>query len=501
MFREKKKQLNMPNPDNGNSDSFQTEGSAREKNSVKNNQILYVSYFFVALFLVMGGYLCYFVATSEQDMINNSYNSRQEMLISQNYRGTIYSKDGDKLAYTQTNEDGSETRIYPYGNLFAHSVGYSTNGRTGIEALANYYLINSNAPLSDKVVNDMAGIKNPGDSVYSTLDVNLQQVASKALGVYYGAIIVTEPSTGKILAMVSKPDFDPNEILTIWDSLLVDTESSILLNRVTQGLYPPGSTFKIITSMEYIRENPDTYHNYAYQCNGRFTFNGNTIKCYHGSNHGSVNLIQSFAKSCNSSYANIGVGLDRTRFADTLKDLQFGKDLPWKLEYRKSSVSISEESDTDEIMQTSIGQGKTQISPLHLNMITSAIANGGVSMKPYMIEKVTNYNGNMIKEFKPDSNGRMMTEEEAEILKEMMWEVVKTGTGKVLNDAAYTSAGKTGSAEFTSGDSDSHAWFTGFAPVEDPQVCVTVIVEQAGSGGDYAVPMAKRIFNAYFEGK
>lgn len=475
------------------------EQDTSKKKRNQNREILYVAYFFVALFLVMGGYLCYFVATSEQDMINNSYNSRQEMLISQNYRGTIYSNNKEVLAETKIADDGTETRVYPYANLFSHSVGYSTNGRMGVEAQANYYLINSNAPLSDKVANDMTGKKNPGDNVYTTLDVDLQEVAYKSLGVYEGAVIVTEPTTGKILAMVSKPDFDPNEIESIWESLLNDNESSILLNRVTQGLYPPGSTFKIVTALEYIRENKDTYSSYHYSCNGRYTNDGNTIQCYHGTNHGGINFTTSFAKSCNSSFANIGMNLNRDSFADTLGDLLFDKELPWDLIYRKSSVHMDDTLSTEEMMQTSIGQGKTQISPLHLNLITSAIANGGTAMEPYMIEKVTDYRGNSVKSFRSSTAGRLMTEEEADILTGLMEEVVLTGTGKVLNDAEYTAAGKTGSAEYNNIKGDSHAWFTGFAPIENPQICVTIIIEGAGSGGDYAVPIAKRIFNSYFE--
>ena len=122
-------------------------------------------------------------------MINNSYNSRQEILLSRNYRGTIYSRDGDVLAETRLNEgvgeedSQEETRIYPYGKLFAHAVGYSTKGRTGVEALANYYLINTSTSLANKAANDLAGIKNPGDSVYTTLDVDLQQVADDQLNI------------------------------------------------------------------------------------------------------------------------------------------------------------------------------------------------------------------------------------------------------------------------------------------------------------------------------
>ena len=463
--------------------------------SANRPEIIVTSCFFGLLFAAMIGYLGYFVATSEQEMVNNSYNSRQEILLSRNYRGAIYSRDGEVLAQTRLDEDQNESRVYPYGRLFAHAVGYSTKGRTGVESLANYYLINTNTSLANKAANDIAGIKNPGDNVYTTLDLDLQQVADSQLNIYKGAVVVTEVSTGKILAMVSHPDFDPNEIAQIWDSLMDDEDSSVLLNRVTQGQYPPGSTFKIVTALEYIRENPDTYNNYSYFCNGYFSSGTGRINCYHGTNHGQVGFESSFAKSCNSSFANIGVNLDQESFEETLDELLFNQELPIAFPYSGSKANVVEQVSMNELMQTSIGQGRTQISPIHLNMITSAIAGGGVLMKPYVVDRIENDAGRVVKSFQPSAYGSLMSEDEAEILKGLMESVVEK-----LSGLSYTAAGKTGSAEYNDVKEDSHAWFTGFAPVEEPEICVTIIVEGAGSGGDYAVPIARRIFDAYFNG-
>ena len=457
--------------------------------------------FFILLFGGMLVYLARFVATSEQEMVNNSYNSRQQILLSRNYRGSIYSRDGEALAETILDEEENEVRSYPFGNLFSHVVGYSTKGRMGVEAEANYYLINTHTAISNKIENDVAGKKNPGDNVYTTLDVQIQEVADKQLNVYRGAVVVTEVKTGRVLAMVSHPDFDPGSIQTIWDDLVADSGSSVLVNRATQGLYPPGSTFKIVTALEYIRENPDTYQKYRFQCNGSYQNGDSKISCYHGSNHGAVDFIKSFAKSCNSSFANIGMSLDRDRFADTLEDLMFNKELPLTMNYGKSSAHMGDEISTDEMLQTSIGQGRTQITPIHLNMITCAIANKGVLMKPHVIDRVENDEGQLVKKFKDDAYGRLMSEQEAAILSQMMTTVVEEGTATKLKGLEYTAAGKTGSAEYNNVKGESHAWFTGFAPAEDPEVCVTIIVEGAGSGGDYAVPIARRIFDAYFNEK
>ncbi len=464
-------------------------------------EILSVMIFFVVVFLSMMVYLGHFVATNEQELINNSYNSRQELLLSQNYRGTIYSADGQALAETIFDSAGNEYRDYPYDNLFSHVVGFSTNGRTGVEAFSNYYLINSNISMADKVANTTAGVKNPGNNVYTSLDVDIQEAAYKALGVYDGAVVVTEVSTGRVLAMVSKPDFDPNQIVEMWDSLQEDTESSVLLNRATQGLYPPGSTFKIITALEYIRENPDTYNKYSYVCNGSYKNGNDKIKCYHGSVHNLVDLTKSFAKSCNSSFANIGMSLDKEEFKDTLDSLLFHQDLPWNFLHAQSSTPVSTDLSDSEMLQVSIGQGKVQMTPLHLNLITAAIANDGVLMRPYVVDRIEDANGNMVRSYKPTEYGALMTEEESAILQELMVEVVESGTGTRIQGYGYTVAGKTGSAEYNSNTDDSHAWFTGFAPVENPEIAVTVIIEGAGSGGDYAVPMARRVFDAYFDSK
>lgn len=465
----------------------------------RNRQIMAVTWLFVGMFFAMMGYTCHYAVTHKQTLMNNSYNTRQEILVAQNSRGTIYAAGGQVLAETKTDEEGKETRVYPYANMFSHAVGYASNGRFGIEAFANYYLINSNTKLSEKVASDMAGEKYPGDSVITTLDVDLQKIAYDSLGMYSGAVIVTEPSTGRILAMVSKPDFDPNEIDAIWDDLIKDKDSSVLLNRTTQGLYPPGSTFKIVTALEYIRENPDSYSQFTYQCNGHFSHGEERINCYHGTSHGGENFTKAFAKSCNSAFASIGLTLDRKKFGETLDDLLLNQELKVDFAYNQSKLFMNADVEDADVMQAAIGQGTTQMTPLELNMITAAIANDGVLMTPYLIDRVETKDRTVVKQFSPDTYKRLMSEEEAQIMTELMEEVVKSGTGTKLSGLSYTAAGKTGSAEYNQVKSDSHAWFTGFAPVEDPQVCVTIIIEGAGSGGDYAVPITKRILDAYFE--
>lgn len=472
----------------------------RKRRSTKNREIILMSIFFSGLFCVMIGYLFVYVRDNEQTLMNNSYNARQAILASENTRGTIFDRNGEKLAYTQE-EEGEEERVYPFENLFSHVVGFSTKGKTGIESLANYYLINSNIPLSEKVENDVAQRKNPGNEVHTTLDSNLQKVVYDSLGIYKSACVVTNVKTGEVLAMVSKPDFDPNTIVQDWDKYVEEEKtknSSILLNRATQGLYPPGSTFKVITSLEYLKENNTTVEGYHFNCNGRFTYGDTTIQCYHGANHGSEDYHKAFAKSCNSAFSSIGVELDRNKFGNTLDTLLFNSELPIDINYSKSMLEMDDAITDDEMIQISIGQGKAQITPMHMNMITSAIANDGLLMRPKFINRVLSANGNIVKTYASESYGQLLSKEEADVLTELMVGVVNEGTATKLKTEDYQAAGKTGSAEYNGVKEDSHAWFTGFAPAEDPEIAVTIIIEGIGSGGDYAAPIAKRIFDAYF---
>lgn len=462
-----------------------------------NREILIITYIFIGLFIMLIGYFTNFMVLQSKDVINNPYNKRQDLLAKRIIRGKILGSEKEVLAYTIENEDGTNERIYPYKNLFSHIVGRTLNGKTGIESSENFILLTSNANPIKKVMNELAGEKNIGDNVITTLDVDLQNIASDALGDKKGAIIVMEPSTGKILAMVSKPNYDPNNIANDWEGLVEDSKgNSALINRATQGLYPPGSIFKILTALEYMRENED-YIKYRYNCTGKGIFNDVLINCYNHTKHGEVDLIESFAKSCNTSFSNMGLTLDLDSFKRLCEDFLFNNDLPTNLPYNKSSFVLDGKSNVSDIAQTAIGQGKTQISPFHATLIVSAIANAGTLMKPYVIDRVENYNGDIIKKYMPSSYSTIISSSEASSLTKMMRSVVTDGTATALNNNKYTVAGKTGSAEFDK-KQPAHAWFVGFAPAKKPKIVISVIVEGVGTGGKYAVPIAKKVMDEYF---
>lgn len=468
----------------------------KKKKINKNNQIVKISYIFVGIFLCMILYFSYFQIFEGQEVINNTYNKRQDVFESFTIRGKIITESGEVLAETKVDSLGNETRIYNYGNLFSHAVGISTNGKMGIELSQDYSLLGSDVNIFEKVSNEFKDEKTLGNNVITTLDVELQKAAYNALGNNDGAIIAIEPDTGKVLAIVSKPDFDPNTVSENWDAIISDDANSCLVNRATNGLYTPGSTFKIFTFLEYIRENSD-YRNYLYECQGSITVGENKVSCYNGIWHGNEDLFQSFAHSCNSSFINIGLMLDMNSFASTCKGLFFNRNLPTKLEYKPSSFELNQDSSEFEIMQTSIGQGKTLVSPLHMAMIASAIANDGVLYEPYIVSKVTNHNGYEVKSYKPTKYGELFTKDEVNLLKEAMGDVVEYGTGTRLKNDKYSVYGKTGTAEINSGD-NAHSWFVGYAEDGNDKIAICVVMEEMPPGSTWAVPVAGEVFGAYF---
>lgn len=470
-------------------------------NQKSNRSILCMTYFIVGIFVCLIVYLGYFMQFERESVINNPYNGRISLFSDKVVRGKILAADGTVLADTGEDEFGDEKREYPMGQIFAHAVGYLDKGKTGLEAQVNFYLLSSHINLLQQIGNDLAGEKNPGDSVITTLDAGLQKAAYDLLGDRKGAVVVMEPGTGKILAMVSRPAFDPNTLDEEWEALTGEDENAKsqakLLNRVSQGLYPPGSTFKIITALEYIREHPQDYENFTFDCTGYYQEGEYTIQCYHGTAHGHQNLQQAFANSCNGAFAYLGLSLDKGRLKSLAEETLFNNELPVSFTYSKSSYQMEETADVWETLQTSIGQGKTQITPLHNGMIAAAIANGGTLMRPYMVDRVENVAGDTVKKYMPEAYGPLMSAKEAETLTGFMKEVVNSGTASALRTDAYTVAGKTGSAEFDK-NKETHGWFVGFAPAENPEIAVSVLVEESGSGGRTAAPIARGIFDTYF---
>ncbi|MBQ9610818.1 MAG: penicillin-binding protein 2 [Lachnospiraceae bacterium] len=479
---------------------LEKEKERAHNNKIKNKPILVITYFMVTVFVCMIGYVIYFMQFKSMSVIANSRNVRQDSFAETVERGDIITCDGVVIATSHTDEGGNTTREYPYSNMFAHVVGFDKYGKTGIELQANFYLLRSHINIFERIYNELGNVKNRGDNVITTIDFALQEAAYNALGNCKGAVIVMEPDTGKVLAMVSKPDFNPNEIDDVWEYVHSDegSESTELLNRATQGLYAPGSTFKVVTLLEYIRENPYSYLSYEYNCSGSEIYAGVNIHCYDSTAHGHETLADSLAYSCNASFANIGMGLDFGEFNKTAEKLLFNSELPYENEYNMSEFVIDENSAKSEMPQTAIGQGNTRITPIHNLMIVSSIANGGALMRPYLVDKIVNDDGADVKKFQGKAYGNLMTSEEALILTDYMKGVCDYGTAaRFFRDTPYDVAGKTGTAEYDN-EGNCNSWFIGFSNPDNPDICISVVVEDYNSNGLSATSVAKSVFDTYY---
>lgn len=467
----------------------------------KNNKSIIVStLIFVITFIAMAGYLIYFNLTQVESIINNSYNKRQGVLSRRTIRGSILSDDKTKLAVTNVDDDGNETRYYPYSGLFSHTIGYLNNGGYGLESLYGYYMLHSNQNFFEQIGNDLSGNRNTGDNVVTTLNVGLQKACYDALGSNRGAVIVMEPSTGKILAMVSKPDFDPNTLAANWSQITGEGSDSVLVNRATQGLYPPGSTFKLITMLEYLREHKNDYGQYHYICDGTYELGNNTINCVRTTAHGDVDLFSSLAVSCNCSFINIGLSLDLDRYKKTAEKMLFNKELPTNLEYNKSRFVLNGESSEWDIAQTSFGQGKTVITPFHLALITCTIANNGTLMEPYLVSSVESTNGMTVKKFKEEKYDTLITEKEASLLKKGMEQVVKDSFSWLFGGVEYTLAAKSGSAQYGT-EGYEHSLYASFSPADNPEIAVVAVVEGGPQRNTTAAEVTKQIYDYYYSNK
>ncbi|MBR6281849.1 MAG: penicillin-binding protein 2, partial [Lachnospiraceae bacterium] len=391
----------------------------------------------------------------------------------------------------------NEHRTYPGGEMFSHVVGYYIHGRSGIEKDANQLLLSSHEDYSEQMQRIITGKKVRGDSVVTTLDSRMQAIAYNDIGNYFGAVMAMDPDSGKILCMFSRPYFDPNTLEAEWESIVTDQSSSRLLNRCTQGLYAPGSTFKIVTALSYLQQGGSLDDRFS--CSGSMDVNGMTFHCFNSISHGNMDLRKAFAKSCNMTFGTIGMELDSKAYRKTAEQLLFNRELPVDFStYKESSFDVDADMADDLVFQTGFGQGHTLVTPLHMSMIASAIANDGVLMKPYLIDHTLTESGELVKTFLPDKADTLMTVEEAQSLQELMRGVVTGGTGTVLQSDIYDAYGKTGTAEFSSDKEEAHSWFVGYATNGNKKLAIAVIIEEGGRSSSLSMPLVKDIFDYYF---
>jgi peptidoglycan glycosyltransferase len=450
------------------------------------DRVKIIKYTYLSLFALVCLYLLYFNLFEARVIYSNSYNRRLRESSNNIIRGSVLDKNGEVLVKSTKYKSGIK-RTYVYPRYFSHIIGYSSAnyGSSGLEALYNKELMSSGDTMEDlrSKINDYY-IK--GNNIILTLDRSLQVYAADQLRGKKGAIVVLRPDTGEILAMVSKPDFDPSGIQNNWESLIND-KNSPLVNRASEGLYPPGSIFKLIVTSSILK---NSLQGNEVECTGEVNVDGYTIKDSEGEAHGKITLADALKHSCNSYFIRQGLLLGNSNLYSEATRFRFNKKI--QTDIKITGSVFPGKNDNRSIAQQSIGQGEVLMTPLHAAMMAASIANKGIMMQPYIVSNITNSENKIIKEFKPKQISQVMDENTANTIKDMMVEVVKSGTGTRAKVSKVTVAGKTGTAE-VSGGLKSHAWFVGFAPADSPEVAIAVLIENGGSGGSTAAPIASKV--------
>jgi len=403
----------------------------------------------------------------------HAFNARVNMEGS-GLRGTIYDAGGVVLAYTD--EQG---RHYPHGARFSHVVGYSGMSRAGLELSQNFMLERLSRELWQMTRAVVFDDEIRGNSIKTTLNADVQNLLYNGFGSSRGAAVVLCVETGGVVAMLSAPNFDPNRVIADWSSLLADGHSP-LLNRASGGLYPPGSTFKLVTALAVMEYDMELL-NFTMTCTGHASFEGENLQCWGGNAHGAVDFNRAMALSCNGYFAQLAL-LIPPEYLITAAERAglFNQPIAFELSAAMPLFAMNTDAGTAELIQTAIGQGRSLATPLNMALLTAAIANEGIMMEPFLVDRTVGAFGNTIRTTSPRRVGRVMTAEQAELLRISMVHTVNSGTGAPAAQAHVQIAGKTGTAQNETGI--DHSWFVGFAPADEPRFAISIIIENTGGG-------------------
>ena len=464
-------------------------------------------------------FLSLFVAASAMQVVNAeglNNDSRNQRAVYDGYktqRGAILVNNKPIAESVKTSNSYRYLRKYS-GDQYSAITGFYSlfQGRTGLENVLDSSLRGDNSAAFFEQLNALlSGNPVTGASVELTIDEEVQQVAWDALGSMKGAVVAIEPSTGRILALVSKSGFDANLLSTHntadasanYKKLLTDKNSPLINRAIGGNLYAPGSVFKLIVAAAAFESG-----NYSPQSKlpnpPKYILPGTTTaitnsgegKCGGAK---TVSIATALKLSCNVPFAQLGIELGQSAIAQQAKAFGFGESLSIPL---KSTASVYPENlDDAQTGLTAFGQFDVRVTPLQMAMVSAAIANGGVEMKPYMVDQIFTSNLTLLEEGVPTELRRSITTSTAERIKQMMIAAVSSGVSSNAKIAGVKVAGKTGTAE--NGPKDPYTlWFTGFAPADNPQIAVAVVIEdgggkgQSGRGNTLAAPIAKKVMEA-----
>ncbi|MDP9847823.1 peptidoglycan D,D-transpeptidase FtsI family protein [Streptosporangium lutulentum] len=405
-------------------------------------------------------------------------------------------------------------RKYPGGKVYAPITGYfAPESERDMELAENSLLNGTSADLLIRRSLDLFSAKqSKGANVDLTINPKAQEAAYKALGASgkKGALVAIEPKTGAILAMVSIPTYDPNllskankdTVNQAYNKLDKDPDKP-LVNRAIERSYPPGSTFKVVTLSAYLESDdtigPETQVNAPTVLDLPNTTDDLPNSGGAACGSGRVTLSFALEQSCNTPFAQMGMDLGYDAIQEQAKKYGIGGE-PLEIPLPVAGSSIGKREDQAALAMTSIGQRSNQMTPLQMAMVAAGIANNGVVMKPYLVNKIADSEGDEIQSADPEELSTATSEDTARKLKEMMINVVAKGTATAAQVPGVTVAGKTGTAETATGQAP-HAWFISFAPAEDPKVALALIVESGSAGGEAsgghtAAPIAKSVIEA-----
>ncbi|MFC5381223.1 peptidoglycan D,D-transpeptidase FtsI family protein [Aquipuribacter nitratireducens] len=422
---------------------------------------------------------------------------------------------GDPVAVsTEVGGDYRFLREYPAGPLYAHATGYYSivYGTSGIERTNNDVLAGTaDALFYSRIGQILTGEDPSGGSVQLTLDPAVQQAAAEALGDQRGAVIALEPATGRVLAMVSSPSYDPDrlsshdlgDVREAWEELNAD-EGRPLENRALSGrLYPPGSVFKIVTAAAALESGdytPETELPGGAELDLPLT--DATLPNYGRrpcEADGTTTLADAMRTSCNPAFGQIGIDLGAEAIREQAAEIGYLADLDIPLPV--TPATVPGDLNAPQSAQAAIGQFDVRVAPIHIAMTSAAVANDGLVMTPQLVRSIRGPDLQVVEDIQPEPLSTAFSPETAAALTDMMVSVVEDGTGTAAQIPGVQVAGKTGTAQ-TGNDTDPHAWFTSFAPADDPQVAVAVVVENGGdlgsetSGGRVAAPVARAVMEA-----
>jgi len=453
-----------------------------------------VAYVLFAGFAVIAAYLSYWHIIAADTLAGNPELNAYRLSIAdqQSQRGRILDRNGVELAVSVKSGDGFR-RVYSRSSL-AQTVGYASPrfGRTGVEAALDPELSGrAGGGIVSALRRRLIGTGEPGGDVTLTIDTRIQDAAERAL-TGDGAIVVLDPRDGSILALVSHPTFDPNALERGWDSLRTDPNAP-LLNRATQGRYPPGSTFKTVTGAAALDLG---YYTPAskFTCNDQVVIEGFAIRCDE-TVRGTFDMTYAYAQSCNACFGEIGLRVGGKDLLEYARRFGFESAPPIEIGSVPSAVvsgSAERRLVGPLLASTAFGQGELLATPLQMALVAATIAHDGLVPSPHLVAHVRSSDGFVSRDRAPGPWREAVRPDTAAAMRAMMIAVVERGGGQGARLPGVTVAGKTGTAE-VGPSRGTHAWFIGFAPAESPRVAIAVVREYGGGGGTVAAPIAREV--------